>query len=95
MVYSVRCIISWKTGNIVTFTHIEEGNLVQNERNTEEDEPILASIDDPYTDDDYDDRSISTDTLEEIQDGSQIHPEINTRDARLKIFYHIKQTKSE
>ena len=33
--------------------------------------------------------------LEDIWDGSKIHPEINARYARFKIRDHIRQTKSE
>ena len=62
------------------------------EQVTEEDESILASIDYSSTDNDYDDGSISTNYLEDIRGGSQIHPELNTRYSRLKIRDCIKQT---
>ena len=70
-------------------------NLAENKCNAEEDESILASIDESSTDHDFDDGSISTNYLEDIWDGIQIHPDINTRDARLKIRDHIKKTKGE
>ena len=44
---------------------------------------MLASIDESSTEDDYGDGSISTNALEEIRDGSQIHPELNARYAIL------------
>ena len=58
-------------------TQFEEGNLVENECNIEEDESSLSSIDYLYTENDSDDGSISTNALEEIRDGNKIHPEIN------------------
>ena len=57
----------------MTFEQFEEGNLVENECNVEEDESILASIDELYTDDDYDDGYISMNALKEIWYRSQIH----------------------
>ena len=38
---------------------------------------------------------ISTETLEDIFDGSQTHPNVNKREARYKIRDHIKQRQSE
>ena len=38
---------------------------------------------------------ISTEMLEDIRDGSQIHPNINRREARYKIRDRIRQTQSE
>ena len=55
---------------------------------------MSASIDESSTDNDSDDRSISTNDLGGIHDGSQIHTELNTRDARLKIRHHIKHTQN-
>ena len=63
-----------QTGDIITFAQFEEGDLVENEPNVEEEKPIFDSIDESYTDDESDDGSISTNSLEDIQDGSQIHP---------------------
>ena len=54
----------------------------------------MASIDDLSIYDDSDDRYISTNSIEDIWYGNQIHPELNTRDDRLKIRDCIKQTKS-
>ena len=55
----------------------------------------MASIDESYSDDDSDDGSISTNNLEDIRDGSQIHQELNSRDDILKICDRIKQTNCE
>ena len=38
---------------------------------------------------------ISTEMLEDIRDGSQTHPNVNKREACLKIRDHIRQRKSE
>ena len=84
-----------KTGNIITFAQFEEDYLVENKRNTEEDESILSSIDELFADNDSDDGYISMNALEDIQDRSQIHPDINVRYALLKIRDHIKQTEIE
>ena len=84
-----------QTGDIITFLQFEEGNLVGNELNTEEDEPILSSIYELSTDDDSDDRSISTNALKDIWGGSQIHPGINARCTTFKIRYLIKHPQNE
>ena len=43
----------------------------------------------------FDDDLISTETLHDIRDGNQTHPNIDKREARLKICDHIKQKKSQ
>ena len=43
----------------------------------------------------FDDDLISTETLHDIRDGNQTHPNIDEREARLKIRDRIKQNKSE
>ena len=43
----------------------------------------------------FDDDIISTETLYDIRDGNQTHPNIDKREARLKIRACIKQNKSE
>ena len=45
--------------------------------------------------DESDDELISTETLEEICDGSQSHPNVNKREAHYKISDHIKQRQPE
>ena len=41
----------------------------------------------------FDDDPISTETLHDIRDGNQTHPNIDKREARLKIRDRIKQMK--
>ena len=43
----------------------------------------------------FDDNLISTETLHDIRDGNHTHPNIDTREARLKILDCIKQKKSQ
>ena len=43
----------------------------------------------------FDDDLISTETLHDIRDGNQTHPNIDKREARLKIRDPIKQKKSQ
>ena len=43
----------------------------------------------------FDDDLISTETLHDIRDGNQNHPNIDKREARLKICDRIKQKKSQ
>ena len=43
----------------------------------------------------FDDDLISTETLHDIRDGNQTHPNIDKREARLKIRDRIKQNKSK
>ena len=52
----------------------------------------MASIDELYTEDEYDDGIISMNALEGIRDGNHAHPDINARDAIFKIRYHTRQT---
>ena len=42
----------------------------------------------------FNDDHISTETLHDIRDGNQTHPNIDRREACLKIRDHIKQKKS-
>ena len=83
-----------KTGDLITFAQSKEGDLVENKLNTEEEESILASIDELYTYDDYDGGHVSTKYLKEIWDRSQMNPEIKTRDAQFKIHDRIIQTQN-
>ena len=93
IVYYVCYIISWKTGNIITFEQFEEDNLVEKKRNVEEDESISYSIDELSTNDESDHGSISRKYLKYIKDGRQIHTYINTRYDRLRTGDGIKQKK--
>ena len=51
---------------------------------------MSASIDASYTDNESNDGSISTNSFEDIKDGSTKHPYINSRDARFKIHDRIR-----
>ena len=84
-----------QTDDIITFENFEDGNLVENEWNSEEDEPISALINDFYTYDNSEEGYISTNALEDIRYVTYIHPEINSRDDILKIRDGIRQEKSE
>ena len=52
----------------------------------------MASIDESSTYDDSYKGSISTNIIEDIQDGSQIHPDLNAKYAILKMLDCTKQT---
>ena len=52
-----------KSSDIITFVHFEESNLVEIERNAEEDESILASIYELSVYDNSDGGSINTGAL--------------------------------
>ena len=55
----------------------------------------MASIDESYTDDDYDNGSISKKNLKDIRDGNKIYPELDARDARFKICDCIRKNQNE
>ena len=100
-----------KTGDVITFSQFEESNLLyETSEYIESDDKIGDKFDDnsnippllslEETDaldsgDESDDKPISTEMLEEICDGSQSHPDVNSRDARYKIRDRIKQIQSE
>ena len=78
-----------KTGDIITFTQFEEGNILTKTRNDAEigdesdDNSILPPLlreeemDAMDSDDDSYHDLISTEMLENIRDGSQSHPSVN------------------
>ena len=74
-----------QTGSIITFAQFEEGNLVENKHNLSEYESIFASIYESSTDNESDDGSIHTNYFEVIWDEKYAHPDINAKDAKLKI----------
>ena len=86
LVHAIRYIISWKNGGIITFEQFEEENLAEIEFNVAEDESILDSIDESSTYDDSDEGSTSMNSLEDIPDENYVHPDINARDDRFKIW---------
>ena len=70
-----------QTGNITTFTPFEEGNILIKTRDDAEsgdkyDEKSIMTMD---SGDESDNDIISTEMLEDICDGSQIHPNVNRR----------------
>ena len=80
-----------QTGDIITFTQFEEGNLLsENHDSTEKGDkfdddstmpPLLSEeeMDTMYYGDDSEGEPISTDMLEDIRDNSQTHPNVNRR----------------
>ena len=93
-----------QTGDVITLAQFEEGNLLTETRNDRESgdkydsKSIMMSEQDMENLDEkdkFDDNHISTETLHDIRDGNQTHPNIDKREARLKIRDRIKQKKSE
>ena len=92
-----------KTGDIITFAHFEEGNILTKtrkdaERGDESDnEPIMIikqDIDAMNYVDKSDHDLISTEMLEHICDVSQTHPNVNRIEASYKIRDRIRQRQS-
>ena len=83
-----------QTGDIITFTQFEEGNLLSEnhndaERGDKSDEdsimpPLLSKeeMDAMDSGNESDDDPLSKETLEDICDGSQSHPNVNMREER-------------
>ena len=93
-----------QNGDVITFAHFEEGDLLSETRNDTESgdksdsESIMISEKDMENLDEtekFDDDLISTETLHDICDGNQSHPKIDKREARLAIRDRIKQNKSQ
>ena len=89
-----------KTGYIITFSQLEEGNILTKTRNDAEigeesdNESIMMSeqdMDSMNSGDESDHDLISTEMLEDICDGSQTHTNVNRREARYKIRDLIRQ----
>ena len=68
---------------------------MENEQNLVEYESISVSIGESSAYDNSDNESISTDTLENIQEINHVHLIINERDSRLRISEKIRQAQSE
>ena len=93
-----------QTGDVITFAQFEEGNLLTENRNDTEsgdesdnesfmmNEQDMENLDEKEK---FDDDLISTETLHDICDRNQTHPNIDKREARRTIRDHIKQRKSE
>ena len=96
-----------KTGDIITFTQLEEGNVLTKTCNNLEsgdksdDDSIIPPLiskeemDAMDSGDGSDHDLISTEMLEDICDRSQSHPRINQREACYKVFDRIKKRQSE
>ena len=82
-----------QTGNIITFTHFEEGNILTNTHNGAEsgDESNDESITTMDSGDESDHDLIYIEMLEDICDGIQTHPNVNRIEARYKICDCIMQ----
>ena len=89
-----------QTGDVITFAHFEEGNILTETRNNTEsgdesdNESIMMSEQDMEnldSNEKSDDNHISTEMLEDICDGSQTHTNVDKRKARRKIHDRIKQ----
>ena len=89
-----------QTGDVITFTHFEEGEILTKTRNDAErgnefdHESIMMSIQDMDTinsDVDSDHDLVSTEMLEDIHDRSQTHLNVKIREARYKIPDFIRQ----
>ena len=89
-----------KTGDVITFTQFEEGNILTETCNNAEsgdesdNESIMMSkqdMKDLNSGDESDHDLISTEMLEDICDRSQTHPTINKREARYKIRDLVRQ----
>ena len=93
-----------QTGDVITFTQFEEGNILTETSNDAEigdksdNESIMMSeqdMDAINSGDESDHYLISTEMLEDICDGSQTHPNINRREAHYKIRDLVRQRQPE
>ena len=91
-----------QTVDVISIAQFEEGNLLTETHNDTESveesdsESIMMSEQDMENLDEkeeFDDDLISTETLHDIRDRNQTHPNIDKREARLKIHDRIKQKK--
>ena len=89
-----------QTGDIITFTQFEDGNILTETRNNAESNdddsitPPILSKEYMYAMDSGDESDhdlIFTEMLEDIRDKSQSHPNFNQREARYKIRDSIRQ----
>ena len=96
-----------KTGDIIKFVQLEEGNLLSKSCNNKEsgneyDEdsnlaPLISNeeMDAMSSDNESDDENMYTDMLENIRDGIQYDLRINRREARYEISDCFKQRQSK
>ena len=90
------------TGDIITFAHFEEGNILTkslNDAEVNDDDSIITPLvskkdmDAMYSGNKSDHDLISTDMLEDICYRSQSHSNVNQREARYKIRDSIRKRK--
>ena len=105
--YTPCAISSRKTGDIITFTQFEEGNLLSETHNDAESgdksndnaimPPLLSEEEMDAMDSGYesDHDPMSTEMLEDIRFGSQSHPNVNRRESHYEIRDCINQRQSE
>ena len=93
-----------QNGDVIAFAQFEEGDLLTETPNDTESgdesdsESIMMSKQDMENIDEkekFNDDLISTETLHDICDGNQTHPNIDKREARLSIRDSIKKNKSQ
>ena len=93
-----------QTSNVITFAQFEEGDILTETRNDAEsgdefdNESIMMieqDMEDIKSGDDSDHDIISTEMLEDINDGSQTHRNVNRREACYKIRDCIRKRQSE
>ena len=89
-----------KTGDVITFAHFEEGEILTEtcndaESGDESDSKYIMMSEQDMENLDSNDKSdrdiISTEMLEDICDRSQTDPNVNKREARYKIHYRVSQ----
>ena len=96
-----------QTGDIITFTHFEEGGLLSEYWNgteivngSDDDSTLVtfiseAEMDGTSSGDESGDEPMAKDMLEDVCDGSQYNPIINRVEARYKIRDRVKQSQAE
>ena len=89
-----------KNGDVITFAQFEEENILTETHNDaesdeESDSESLMMNEQDIENLDSNEKSnhdlISTEMLEDIFDGSQTHPTVNKREARLEICDHVRR----
>ena len=89
-----------KIGDGITFAQFEEGNLLTETRidaescDKSDSKSLMTNeqdMDNIDSNEKSDDDRICTETLHDIRDGNQTHPNVDKREARRKIRDHIKQ----
>ena len=93
-----------QTGDVITFSQFEEGNILTETRNSAEicDESYNKSLmmneqdmENLNSNEKSDHDLISTEMLEDIRDVSQTHPTVNRREAHYEIRDRIRRKESQ